>query len=62
VGIVAAFTAWNFPVVLVARKLAPALAAGCAVVLRPSSEVPGSAMMILSAYAGRVCPPAWRIW
>lgn len=46
VGIVAAFTAWNFPVVLVARKLAPALAAGCAVVLRPSSEVPGSAMMI----------------
>ncbi len=39
VGIVAAFTARNFPVVLVARKLAPALAAGCAVVLRPSSEV-----------------------
>lgn len=46
VGVVAAFTAWNFPVVLVARKLAPALAAGCTVVLRPSSEVPGSAMMI----------------
>lgn len=47
VGVVAAFTAWNFPVVLVARKLAPALAAGCAVVLRPSSEVPGCAMMIV---------------
>ncbi|MDE1188276.1 MAG: NAD-dependent succinate-semialdehyde dehydrogenase [Pantoea sp.] len=46
VGVVAAFTAWNFPVVLVARKLAPALAAGCTVVLRPSNEVPGSAMMI----------------
>lgn len=46
VGVVAAFTAWNFPVVLVARKLAPALAAGCTVVLRPSSEVPGCAMMI----------------
>ncbi|CAI0802441.1 NAD-dependent succinate-semialdehyde dehydrogenase [Serratia ficaria] len=46
VGVVAAFTAWNFPVVLVARKLAPALAAGCTVVLRPSSEVPGSAMLI----------------
>jgi len=46
VGVVAAFTAWNFPVVLVARKLAPALAAGCTVVLRPSSEVPGSAMMV----------------
>lgn len=46
VGVVAAFTAWNFPVVLVARKLAPALAAGCTVVLRPSSEVPGSAMLV----------------
>ncbi len=46
VGVVAAFTAWNFPVVLIARKLAPALAAGCTVVLRPSSEVPGSAMLI----------------
>lgn len=46
VGVVAAFTAWNFPVVLVARKLAPALAAGCTVVLRPSCEVPGSAMMV----------------
>ena len=45
VGVVAAFTAWNFPVVLVARKLAPALAAGCTVVLRPSNEVPGSAML-----------------
>ncbi|MBK0097588.1 NAD-dependent succinate-semialdehyde dehydrogenase [Erwinia sp. S63] len=47
VGVVAAFTAWNFPVVLVARKLAPALAAGCTVVLRPSNEVPGSAMLII---------------
>ncbi|MFS2222621.1 NAD-dependent succinate-semialdehyde dehydrogenase [Pantoea sp. B65] len=47
VGVVAAFTAWNFPVVLIARKVAPALAAGCTVVLRPSSEVPGSAMMIM---------------
>ena len=46
VGVVAAFTAWTFPVVLVARKLAPALAAGCTVVLRPSNEVPGSAMLI----------------
>lgn len=47
VGVVAAFTAWNFPVVLIARKVAPALAAGCTVVLRPSSEVPGSAMVIM---------------
>ncbi|WP_445235331.1 aldehyde dehydrogenase family protein [Erwinia sp. MYb416] len=45
---VAAFTAWNFPVVLIARKVAPALAAGCSVVLRPSSEVPGCASLIMN--------------
>src|SRR5690606_40000037 len=44
VGIVGAFTAWNFPAALPARKLAPALAAGCPVVLRPSSQTPGVAM------------------
>jgi succinate-semialdehyde dehydrogenase / glutarate-semialdehyde dehydrogenase len=46
VGIVAAFTAWNFPAALIARKVAPALAAGCSVVVRPSREVPGTAMML----------------
>lgn len=47
VGIVGAFTAWNFPAALPARKLAPALAAGCPVVLRPSSQTPGVAMVIV---------------
>ncbi|MGV6873635.1 NAD-dependent succinate-semialdehyde dehydrogenase [Pseudochelatococcus sp. B33] len=47
VGVVAAFTAWNFPAVLVARKIAPALAAGCSIIVRPSSETPGSAMIIV---------------
>lgn len=47
VGICAAFTAWNFPAALPARKLAPALAAGCAVILRPSSQTPGTAMLIV---------------
>lgn len=47
VGIVAAFTAWNFPAVLIARKVAPALAAGCAVIVRPSNEVPGTAMVLV---------------
>ena len=47
VGVVAAFTAWNFPAVLIARKVAPALAAGCAVIVRPSREVPGSAMLLV---------------
>lgn len=51
VGIAAAFTAWNFPAVLAARKLAPALAAGCSVILRPSRETPGSAMLIVDCLA-----------
>lgn len=47
VGVVAAFTAWNFPAALVARKVAPALAAGCSVVVRPSSQTPGVAMVMV---------------
>lgn len=47
VGIVGAFTAWNFPAALVARKIAPALAAGCSVVVRPSSQTPGVAMVMV---------------
>lgn len=46
VGVVAAFTAWNFPAVLAARKIAPALAAGCSVIVRPSSQTPGSVMIL----------------
>ncbi len=46
VGVVAAFTAWNFPAALIARKVAPALAAGCSVIVRPSVEVPGVAMIM----------------
>ena len=47
VGICAAFTAWNFPAALVARKVAPALAAGCSVIVRPSSQTPGVAMVMV---------------
>lgn len=47
VGVVAAFTAWNFPAVLLARKIAPALAAGCAIICRPSIEAPGTAMALI---------------
>jgi len=47
VGVVAAFTAWNFPAVLIARKAAPALAAGCAIIIRPSREVPGVAAVMV---------------
>ncbi len=47
VGVVAIFTAWNFPAVLIARKAAPALAAGCSILIRPSREVPGTAMILV---------------
>ncbi|MGB4881164.1 MAG: NAD-dependent succinate-semialdehyde dehydrogenase [Thiolinea sp.] len=47
IGVVAAFTAWNFPASLVARKAAPALAAGCSIIIRPSSQTPGTAMVMV---------------
>ena len=50
VGPVAAFTAWNFPVNLPARKLGAALAAGCSVVLKPAEETPASAMALLHCF------------
>lgn len=47
VGPVAAFTAWNFPVNLPARKLGAALAAGCSVVLKPAEETPHAAVALV---------------
>ena len=47
VGVVAAFTARNFPAALLARKIVPALAAGCSVIARPSSQTPGVAMVMV---------------
>ena len=54
VGVVAAITPWNFPLAMVTRKLGPALAAGCTVVLKPSEETPLSALalMVLAQEAG----------
>jgi succinate-semialdehyde dehydrogenase/glutarate-semialdehyde dehydrogenase len=57
IGIVAAFTAWNFPAVLIARKVAPALAAGCSVIVRPSRETPGSAMVLVDCLKQVGLPP-----
>ena len=57
VGIVAAFTAWNFPAALIARKVAPALAAGCATILRPSSQTPGVAMVMVDCCRAGGLPP-----
>jgi succinate-semialdehyde dehydrogenase/glutarate-semialdehyde dehydrogenase len=49
VGVVAAFSAWNFPALLPARKIAAALAAGCAIILKPAGEAPGCAMGVVQA-------------
>ncbi len=54
VGVVAAIAPWNFPLAMVTRKLGPALAAGCTVVLKPSEETPLSAhaLVVLAQEAG----------
>ena len=46
VGVVGAIAPWNFPLVLAVRKVAPALAAGCPVVLKPASATPLSSVML----------------
>lgn len=54
VGVVAAITPWNFPNAMIARKAAPALAAGCSIVIKPATETPLSAfaMVELASRAG----------
>ncbi len=54
VGVVASITPWNFPNAMIARKVAPALAVGCAFIARPASETPLSAlaMALLAERAG----------
>ncbi|MCB9246486.1 MAG: NAD-dependent succinate-semialdehyde dehydrogenase [Flavobacteriales bacterium] len=46
IGTVAAITPWNFPNAMITRKIAPALAAGCSVVIKPSEETPFSALAL----------------
>lgn len=54
VGVVAAITPWNFPIAMITRKVGPALAAGCTVVIKPASETPLSALAaaVLAIEAG----------
>ncbi|HYG45996.1 MAG TPA: NAD-dependent succinate-semialdehyde dehydrogenase [Bordetella sp.] len=54
VGVVVAITPWNFPSAMITRKCAPALAAGCTIVLKPSEETPLSAiaLCVLAQRAG----------
>jgi succinate-semialdehyde dehydrogenase / glutarate-semialdehyde dehydrogenase len=62
VGVVAAFTAWNFPVNLPARKIGSALAAGCSVIVKPAEETPGSCIaMVRCLLEGGVPPDALNL-
>jgi acyl-CoA reductase-like NAD-dependent aldehyde dehydrogenase len=59
IGIVGAISPFNFPLNLVAHKLAPALAAGCAVVLKPASQTPLSALLLAELEEEAGLPAGW---
>ncbi len=59
IGIVGAISPFNFPFNLVAHKIAPALAAGCAVVLKPASQTPLSALFLAELETEAGLPPGW---
>lgn len=57
VGIVAAITPWNFPLAMIARKIAPALAAGCTVVSKPAEDTPLTALALAMLAQDAGVPP-----
>ena len=57
VGICAAITPWNFPSAMVTRKVAPALAAGCAILVKPASQTPFSALALANLALQAGLPP-----
>ena len=59
IGIVGAISPFNFPLNLVAHKIAPALAAGCAVVLKPAAQTPLSALLLGELETEAGLPPGW---
>jgi succinate-semialdehyde dehydrogenase / glutarate-semialdehyde dehydrogenase len=58
IGVVAAFTPWNFPMALAAKKFAGALGAGCSIICKPSEETPGSVLTMAKALLDAGLPPA----
>jgi acyl-CoA reductase-like NAD-dependent aldehyde dehydrogenase len=77
VGVVAAITPWNYPLLLAAQKIAPALAAGCSVILKPAEQTPLTSLRLPELFAraglpdgmfqvitgGRARAPRWsRTW
>ena len=59
VGVIAAISPFNFPLNLVCHKLAPAIAAGCPVVLKPASATPLTAIMMTKLFEEAGLPPGW---
>ncbi len=57
VGIVTAFTPWNFPTLTPARKIGGALAAGCSLILKASEETPGACVEMVRCFADAGLPP-----
>jgi succinate-semialdehyde dehydrogenase/glutarate-semialdehyde dehydrogenase len=57
VGVVAAVTPWNFPAAMIARKIAPALAAGCTVVCKPAEDTPLTSLALVALAAEAGVPP-----
>lgn len=57
IGICLLITPWNFPAAMATRKIAPALAAGCTVILKPASETPLTAYALASIYEEAGVPP-----
>jgi succinate-semialdehyde dehydrogenase/glutarate-semialdehyde dehydrogenase len=57
IGVVGAIAPWNFPLALAVRKVAPALAAGCPVILKPASATPLCAVMLAEAFDEAGLPP-----
>ncbi len=57
VGVVAAISPWNFPITLQARKIAPALAAGCTIVCKPASQTPLSLVQVFECMVEAGLPP-----
>lgn len=58
IGVVAAFTPWNFSMALAAKKFAGALAAGCSIICKPSQETPGSVIEMAKALLAAGVHPA----
>ena len=56
IGVVAAFTPWNFPVLTPARKVGGALAAGCSLILKASEETPGACIEMVRCFADAGLP------